>query len=55
MKHDAPDPDITEAEEIRELIRAKIDIYGLTQEDIEFLRNESTRIISTRPGERITE
>lgn len=54
MKHDVPDPDITEAEEIRELIRAKIDIYGLTQEDIDFLRKESNHIISKRVEERIS-
>jgi hypothetical protein len=50
MNKEAPEP-----EGMKELIRVKIDIYGLTQEDIDFLRNESTRIISTRTGERITE
>lgn len=48
MKYDVPDPD-----EMKELIRIKIDITGLTEEDIEFLRKQSNRITSERTGARI--
>ena len=37
-----------EAEELRELIRVQIDIYGLTMEDIEFLRSQAERIHAER-------
>lgn len=43
MTDDAPDS-VTETEEVdnlRELIRAEIDIYGLTQEDITYLKTIS--------------
>lgn len=48
MKYDVPDPD-----EMKDLIRVKIDIEGLTEEDIAFLRNQSDRIMSERTGVRI--
>ena len=51
MKNEVPDPD--EMKELKELIRVKIDIYGLTMEDIEYLRNQSNRIMSERTGKRI--
>lgn len=51
MRNDVPDPD--EVVELKELIRVKIDIYGLTMEDIEYLRNQSRRIMSERTGARI--
>ncbi len=43
MIEDVPDS-VTETEEVdnlRELIRAEIDIYGLTQEDITYLKTIS--------------
>jgi hypothetical protein len=43
MRADEPEP--KEAEELRELIRVKIDIYGLTQEDINFLRSRAKEIL----------
>lgn len=48
MRKDIPDTD--EARELKELIRVKIDIEGLTQEDIEFLRNLSNQIVAERIG-----
>jgi hypothetical protein len=48
MRKEDPDSDVDEAEEIRELIRAKIDIYGLTMEDIEYFKNVSNKILSER-------
>ena len=51
MKNDVPDAD--EMEELKELIRVKIDIYGLTMEDIEYLRREADRIVSERQGQQI--
>ena len=51
MKNDVPDP--AEITELKELIRVKIDIYGLAMEDIEYLRNQSSRIMSERAGARI--
>jgi hypothetical protein len=55
MRDDVPDTatDIEEEERLRELIRVKIDIEGLNEEDIDFLRNQSSRIISERHGNRI--
>lgn len=46
MKKDDPIP--KEAEEIRELIRVKIDIYGLTQEDIDFLMKRAEEILNDK-------
>ena len=43
----AEEPDAQELEELRELIRVKIDIYGLTQEDVEFLRCRAKEILQT--------
>ena len=34
--------------EIKELIRVKIDIYGLTEADIAYLRENARRILETR-------
>ena len=51
MRADVPDTDTEEAESIRELIRAKIDIYGLTMEDIEYFKNVSNKILSERSGD----
>lgn len=51
MRNEVPDPE--EVEELKELIRVKIDIYGLTMEDIEYLRNQSSRIVSERQELRI--
>lgn len=51
MKNEVPDPD--ELKELKELIRVKIDIYGLTMEDIEYLRQQSSRIVSEREELRI--
>ena len=51
MRNDVPDPD--EVVEMKELIRVKIDICGLTMEDIEYLRNQSIRIVSERQELRI--
>ncbi len=48
MKKEVPDPD-----ELKELIRVKIDIYGLTMEDIDYLKNQSNRILSGRQELRI--
>jgi antitoxin component HigA of HigAB toxin-antitoxin module len=48
MKKEVPDPD-----ELKELIRVKIDIYGLTMEDIDYLKNQSSRILSGRQELRI--
>lgn len=47
MKKDKPRPR-KEAKEIRELIRVKIDIIGLRQEDIDFLRNHAKNILEQR-------
>lgn len=49
MRRDVSDTD--EAECLRELIRAKIDIYGLTMEDIEYFRTVSNKILSERIGD----
>jgi hypothetical protein len=43
MRNEVPDPD--EAEELKELIRIKIDIYGLTKEDVEYLRARAKEIM----------
>ena len=51
MRNEVPDPD--EVKELKELIRVKIDIYGLTMEDIDFFRSQSSRIMSERTGTRI--
>ena len=51
MRNDVPDPE--EVEVLKELIRVKVDIYGLTMEDIEYLRNQSSRIVSERQELRI--
>mgnify|MGYP003293005844 CR=1 FL=1 len=37
-----------EAKEIRELIRVKIDITGLREEDIIFLRNQAKNVLEQR-------
>jgi hypothetical protein len=42
MKHRKED------REIKELIRVKIDITGLRQEDIDFLRNHAKNILEQR-------
>ena len=47
MKKDKPRPK-KEAREIRELIRVKIDITGLCQEDIDFLRSHAKTILDKR-------
>lgn len=47
MKKDKPRPK-KETREIRELIRVKIDITGLRQEDIDFLRNHAKNILEQR-------
>lgn len=47
MKKDKPRPK-KEAREIRELIRVKIDITGLRQEDIDFLRYHAKTILDKR-------
>jgi hypothetical protein len=47
MKKDKPRPK-KEAREIRELIRVKIDITGLRQEDIDFLRNHANTVLDKR-------
>ena len=43
MKEDVPDSavDTEKVEPMRELIRAEIDIYGLTQEDIIYFKTVS--------------
>ena len=51
MRNEVPDPE--EVEDLKDLIRVKIDIYGLTMEDIEYLRNQSSRIVSDRRELRI--
>lgn len=43
MRNEVPDPE--EVEELKELIRVKIDIYGLTMEDIEYLIDRSKKIL----------
>ena len=43
MKNEVPDPE--EVKELRELIRVKVDIYGLTKEDIEYLIDRSKKIL----------
>ena len=47
MKKDKPRPK-KEAREIRELIRVKIDITGLRQEDIDYLRAHSNSVLDKR-------
>lgn len=47
MKKDKPRPK-KEAREIRELIRVKIDITGLRQEDIDFLRAHANSVLDKR-------
>lgn len=48
-----PEPEPRDsAEELRELIRVKIDIYGLTQEDIEFLKEHAQKMAAERNGEK---
>ena len=37
-----------DAEEMLDLIRVKIDIYGLTMEDIEYFKNASNKILIDR-------
>lgn len=37
-----------DAEEMLDLIRVKIDIYGLTMEDIEYFKNVSNKILIDR-------
>ena len=39
------DPDPREDIELRELIRIKIDIYGLTKDDVEYLRARAKEIM----------
>ena len=51
MRNEVPDPD--ELKELKELFRVKIDICGLTMEDIEYLRQQSSRILSEREEPRI--
>ena len=34
--------------EIRELVKLKIDIYKLTQEDIDFLRGRASKILNDK-------
>jgi hypothetical protein len=41
----AEDPVPKEVVELRELIRVKIDISGLTQEDIDFLKDRAKEIL----------
>ena len=55
MRKDVSDTDTVadETEGMRELIRVKIDIEGLTEEDIQYLRNQSACIISERSGTRM--
>jgi hypothetical protein len=49
MKKDKPRPKARkEGREIRELIRVKIDITGLRQEDIDFLRNHANTVLDKR-------
>lgn len=49
MKKDKPRPKARkEGREIRELIRVKIDITGLHQEDIDFLRSHAKTILDKR-------
>ncbi|MBQ5362345.1 MAG: hypothetical protein IIU63_03265 [Clostridia bacterium] len=47
MKKDKPRPK-KEAREIRELIRVKIDITGLRQEDIDYLRAHANSVLDKR-------
>lgn len=47
MKKDKPRPR-KEAKEIRELIRVKIDITGLRQEDIDYLRAHANSVLDKR-------
>lgn len=47
MKKDKPRPR-KEAKEIRELIRVKIDITGLRQEDIDYLRSHAQSVLDKR-------
>jgi hypothetical protein len=47
MKKDKPRPK-KEAREIRELIRVKIDITGLRQEDIDYLPSHAKTILDKR-------
>ena len=47
MKKDKPRPK-KEAREIRELIRVKIDITGLRQEDIDYLRAHANTVLDKR-------
>lgn len=39
------DPEPKDAEELCALIRVKIEIYGLTQEDIDYLRKRAKEIL----------
>ncbi len=47
MKKDKPRPK-KYAREIRELIRVKIDITGLRQEDIDYLRAHANSVLDKR-------
>ena len=47
MKKDKPRPK-KETREIRELIRVKIDITGLRQEDIDYLRAHANSVLDKR-------
>jgi hypothetical protein len=47
MKKDKPRPK-KETREIRELIRVKIDITGLRQEDIDYLRSHANSVLDKR-------
>lgn len=47
MKKDKPRPK-KDAREIRELIRVKIDITGLRQEDIDYLRAHANSVLDKR-------
>jgi hypothetical protein len=49
MKKDKPRPKARkEGREIRELIRVKIDITGLRQEDIDYLRAHANTVLDKR-------
>jgi hypothetical protein len=47
MKKDKPRPK-KDAREIRELVRVKIDITGLRQEDIDYLRSHANTVLDKR-------
>lgn len=51
MKDDDPRPKGKE-KEIRELIRVKVDLYGLTEEDIEYLIEHGLARVIREGGEK---